>query len=162
MDTQKTNKAHATKELQVNRQKWSPVVWDAGWTSFPSTLIEHQKALGIDPIDMNILLHLAMYWWKRDTKPFPSKSTIADALGIHPRTVQKRMAAMESVGFVRREERRVPGQGSKTNLYHLDGLIEALRPFAQQKIDVRDARKKEDDARKRRKRPGGPDLKLVK
>ena len=35
-----------------------PVFFAAGWTMIPSTILEHQKALGLDPVDMNILLAL--------------------------------------------------------------------------------------------------------
>jgi len=54
-------------------------------------------------------------------------------MGITPRTVQRRIAAMERDGLIRREERRISKQGSKTNLYHFDGLIEAAKNFALEK-----------------------------
>ncbi len=33
-----------TNLLRVNEQKWSKPLMDAGWTAFPSTIIEEQKA----------------------------------------------------------------------------------------------------------------------
>jgi DNA-binding transcriptional regulator YhcF (GntR family) len=150
----------AAEALRVNEKKWTKLLMDAGWTCIPSVIIERQQALGLDPIDINILMHLAAHWWTEDNKPYPSKVTIAAALGVTPRTVQRRIAAMESAGFVRREERRIAGKGSYTNRYHLDGLIKAAQPYAQEKVEERAAR---DAARKQTvARKGKPRLRVVK
>ena len=69
------------KELQINAQKWTKPLMDAGWTVMPTVIFERQKALGLDALDVNILLHLAGYWWTPDNKPHPSKRTIAAAIG---------------------------------------------------------------------------------
>ena len=151
--------ATAAKEHRVNEEKWSKTLMDAGWIAFPSVFIERQKALGLDSLDINILLHLSMYWWTKDNKPHPSKKTIAEAVGVTPRTVQRRIAAMEKVGFIRREERRIAGKGSGTNRYHLDGLIKEAGPYAKEKIEERTRREQEDKARPGRK--GRPRLVVV-
>lgn len=149
----------AAKELRVNEEKWSPELMDAGWTAIPSVLIERQAALGLDALDINIILHLSSYWWTRDNKPHPSKRTIAEAVGKKPRTVQRRIAALEAAGLIRREERRIPGKGSQTNLYHFDGLIKAAKPYAKEKVIERTRRASEDKARVRRK--GRPKLMVM-
>ena len=59
----------------------------------------------------------------------------------------------------RGSERRIPGKGSKTNRYHLDGLIKEARPYAKEKLEERARRQKEDKARIGRK--GRARLKLV-
>ena len=115
--------------------------------------------MGLDATDVNILLHLASYWWTKDNKPHPSKKTIAEALCVTPRTVQRRIAAMEKAGFIYREERRIPSKGSRTNRYHFDGLIKAARPFAKEKLEERARREQEDKARPGRK--GRPRLRVV-
>ncbi len=43
----------------------------------PSIILEKQHALGLDAIDVNILLQLARHWWYRDNPPHPSKASIA-------------------------------------------------------------------------------------
>ena len=154
-----TKQSHAAKQLRVNEQKWSKTLMDAGWTAVPSVIIERQKALGLDPTDVNIILHLASYWWTRDNKPHPSKRTIAEALDVTPRTVQRRIAALEKAGFIHREQRRIRGKGSRTNRYHFDGLINAAQPFAKEKLEERARREKEDKARPGRK--GRPRLTVV-
>ena len=103
--TSAAKQSQVAKELRVNEQKWSKTLMDAGWTAFPSVIIERQKALGLDAMDLNILLHLASHWWTRDNKPHPSKKTIAAAMDVTPRTVQRRIATMQKDGLIRREER---------------------------------------------------------
>lgn len=151
MDTKTSSIAEADK-FRVNEQKWTKQLMEAGWTVIPNVFIERQKALGLHPIDLNILLHLAVYWWTPDNRPHPSKTIIADAINVTPRTVQRRIAALENVGFIRREQRRIPGKGSKTNVYHLDGLIKAANPYAIEKINYIKDHKDEQKKRSNRKR----------
>jgi DNA-binding transcriptional regulator YhcF (GntR family) len=132
----------------------------AGWTVLPNVLFERQKALGLDAIDVNIILHIASYWWTQEGKPHPSKKTIATAMGIEPRTVQRRIAALEAAKLIRREERRGSSNITQTNVYHLDGLIEAAKPYALEKIQEREAKAALKAARAARK--GKPTLALVK
>ncbi len=151
------------QSLKRNEEKWSKPLMDAGWIGFPSVIVERQLVLGLDALDLNILLHLANHWWTKDNKPYPSKKTIATALNVTPRTVQRRIARMEQDGLLRREERRIHGKGSRTNLYHLDGLIKAATGYAEEKLAKLKERKQEDEATPGRKgKPRIPRLKAVK
>ena len=152
----------AEEHLRVNERKWTPDLMKAGWTLLPNVIFERQQVLGLDPVDINIILHIASYWWTEDGKPFPSKVTIAKAIGIEPRSVQRRIARLEKDNLVRREERRIPGKGSKTNIYHLDGLIAAAQPYAAEKLAEREKRKAESEARAARKGKARTSLTLVK
>lgn len=148
------------KQLRVNEKKWTPALMKAGWTVLPNVIFERQQALGLSPLDINIILHIASYWWTESGKPHPSKVTIAKAIGIKPRSVQRRIAALEAAGLIRREERRISRSGSKTNIYHLDGLIKEAKPYALEKVQEREAKAAERDARAHRK--GKPHLRVVK
>src|SRR3546814_5995584 len=142
-------------ELRTNEKKWSKPLMDAGWTALPSVIIENQRQLGLSPLDLNIVLYLASKWWTAEGKPFPSKNTMAKAMNVHPRTIQKHIAALEAASYVRREERRTEA-GSKTNIYHLDGLIKDAKPFAEEKL----AEKKDKaELAKRRQNRRGADRK---
>lgn len=152
--------AAESAELKANEKKWTKALMDAGWTVLPNVLIERQKALGLDPLDMNILMHLASFWWHSSNKPHPSKKTIAEAIGVDPRTVQRRIARLEADGLIKREERRISNVGSKSNIYHLDGLIEAAKPFAKEMIEIKNTRMAAKEALRAKK--GKPKLKLVK
>lgn len=148
----------SSTDLRTNEKKWTKPLMDAGWTALPSVIIENQKQLGLSPLDLNIVLYLASKWWTAEGKPFPSKSTMAKAMDVHPRTIQKHVAGLEGAGYIRREERRTD-TGSKTNIYHLDGLIEAARPFADEKLaEMKD---KAELATRRQNRRGAPKLRLV-
>lgn len=147
-------------QLRENEKKWTKPLMAAGWTVLPDVIIQRQKALGLDPLDVNIILHLASRWWRADGKPFPSKKSIAAATGVHPRTIQKRIASLEAGGFIRRQQRRMKGgRGSDTNIYHLDGLISAATPYAEEIINARAA----DKARREKAaaKKGRPKLKVV-
>ncbi|WP_126174615.1 helix-turn-helix domain-containing protein [Altericroceibacterium xinjiangense] len=153
-----TSKTKASESLKTNERKWSKALMDAGWTALPSVIIENQRQLDLSPLDMNIILYLASKWWTAEGKPFPSKGTMAKAMQVHPRTIQKHIASLEAAGYIRREERRTP-QGSKTNIYHFDGLIEAVMPFAEEKIQ--ELHEKKERERNKQNRRGAPRLQLV-
>lgn len=139
--------------LRENEKKWSKTVMAAGWSAVPNILIEKQEALGLKPIEMNVILHLIQYWWFESNLPHPSVGTIAKALGVTDRTVQRTIKGLIELGFMEKEERRKTRHGSLTNLYSFNGLIEKLKPYAAEKITER--KKKEADEKERiaRKKP---------
>ncbi|MGR9438406.1 helix-turn-helix domain-containing protein (plasmid) [Rhizobium leguminosarum] len=142
-----------TEILKVNEKKWTKPVMSAGWSAFPNIIIERQRALGLEPLDINIILHLTQYWWTADNLPHPSVATIATAIGVTPRTIQKRIAALEKAGLMKREERRNTPRGSITNLYSFDGLIQAVTPFAKEKVEESKAKAEATKQRLARKKP---------
>lgn len=146
------NKAEA-ETLKRNEQKWSKILMQAGWNALPSIIIEKQEALGLDAIDMNIIVHLSNYWWNAERLPQPSVATIAKAIGVTERTVQKRITALVGLGLMSRQERRKTRFGSATNLYGFEGLIEAAKPYAVEKIAQREQRQQEERERLSRKKP---------
>jgi predicted transcriptional regulator len=152
MQMEETVKAKSpdVQALKQNEKKWTPTMMKAGWSAFPNIIIEKQRALGLDAMDMNILLHLVQYWWLEENVPHPSVATIADAIGVTPRAIQKRITALQAAGLITREERRHSKFGSQTNLYRFDGLIKACLPFAEEKIAA--AKKKAEDEKDRVKR----------
>lgn len=139
--------------LKQNEKKWSPTLMKAGWSAFPNIIIEKQRALGLDAMDMNILLHLVQYWWLEENVPHPSVATIAEAIGVTPRAIQKRITALQGAGLITREERRHSKFGSQTNLYRFDGLIKACLPFAQEKLEAAKKKAEENKERVKRKKP---------
>lgn len=139
--------------LKQNEKKWTPTLMKAGWSAFPNIIIEKQRALGLDAMDMNILLHLVQYWWLEENVPHPSVATIAEAIGVTPRAIQKRVTALQAAGLITREECRHSKFGSQTNLYRFDGLIAACKPFAEEKVAAAKKKAEEDKARVKRKKP---------
>jgi len=162
--TDATHKVHRTmaetvakttdeQKVKINEKKWSKPLWSAGWSGIPNIIIERQEALGLDPIDMNIILHLTQHWWRADNPPSPSVGKIAKALGLGPRTIQKHIKRLEDAKLIERVERRNGGYGSQTNLYKLDGLIAAAKPYAEEKLQEKDQKRKMSEERLARKKP---------
>jgi hypothetical protein len=141
------------EKIKVNEAKWSKPLMAAGWNALPSVIIEKQEALGLDALDMNIILHLSHYWWTPDNLPHPSIETIAKAVGVKPRTVQKRIKALHELGMIEREERRYTPHGSRTNKYGFKGLIAKATPFALEKIAEIEQRQQDKQERLSRKKP---------
>lgn len=137
--------------------KWSKPLAESGWTSFPNVIFERQQALQLTPLDLNILLHLAGNWWSPGSNPFRTKKSLALAIGVHPRTIQKRIEEMERWGYIKRIYRKAGVGDNLPNEYDLSGLIEKVRPFAEEKLAERAKREAEKTATITRKKP----LKLV-
>jgi len=141
------------ERLRRNEEKWTTVLMEAGWTVFPSIILEKQQALGLDPIDINILLQLARHWWYSDNPPHPSKAAIAKCLNVDRSTVRKHIARMERDGFISRATRFDANIGrQEPNGYRFDGLIAHATPFANEFIALREKQRKDQDARRSRKK----------
>lgn len=123
--------------VRENEKKWGKTLMDAGWTCIPSTIILRQRALGLDPVDMNIVLVIAAHWWKANQLAFPSKKLIADTIGKDPTTVRRRLAKLEKDGMIERILRPQPGGRHNSNEYRLTGLIAGAEPFAKEEIAKR-------------------------
>jgi len=125
------------KQLQA---KWGRDLLAAGWVALPSIILERQDALGLDAIDINIILHIAKHWFEAGNLPHPSKGSIAKAMQVTPRAVQKRIARLENEGFLRRIERRGPkgSKGSQTSEFEFTGLIEKATPHAIEAVQQRE------------------------
>ena len=124
--------------IKENEKKWGKTLMDAGWTCIPSTIILRQQALGLDPVDMNIVLVIAAHWWKADQLAFPSKKLIADTIGKDPTTVRRRLARLEKDGLIKRILRPQPGGRHNSNEYRLAGLITGAEPLAREELQKRE------------------------
>src|SRR3546814_13561392 len=110
----------SSADLRTNEKKWTKPLMDAGWTALPSVIIENQRQLMLSPLDLNIIVYLASKWWTAEGKPFPSKTTMAKAMDVHPRTIQKHIAAMAVDGTLSLAERRTE-RGTRNTIHHLSG-----------------------------------------
>ncbi|MFM9958519.1 MAG: helix-turn-helix domain-containing protein [Phycisphaerales bacterium] len=146
-------KPNPKQQLQRNVKKWTKPLMDAGWTCIPNVIIQRQHALGLDSVDLNIIAYLASLWWTDDNPPYPSVKAMATILQIKPRSVQRRIAALEANGFIRREARFDAVKGRTTNVYRLDKLIELATPYAQEELERRAKRKAENAETARLKKP---------
>jgi predicted transcriptional regulator len=141
------------RTLKENERKWTKPLMDAGYTVIPAVILDRQQALGLDPVDVNILLQLFTHWWKADNLPFPSKKSIAERIGKTEKTVQRRIARMERDGLMKRIPRRSAAKGQLSNIYDFSGLITAATPFANEAVERKTAIQTEAKTRAKRKRP---------
>jgi len=155
----KTTSTGAKEVLQENQKKWGGDLMKAGWTLLPNTIFMRQRALGLDSIDINILLVLLSHWWQADNLPFPSKKTIASAIGCDESTVRRRIKKLEAGKLIQRIVRPVEKDRNKTNQYDFSGLVQAATPYAQEELQAREANREERASRVKRK--GKPRLKAV-
>lgn len=125
------------KQLRANEAKWTPELMQPGWTIVPSVLMEHQRELGLNSVQFNILMQLAKHWWK-DSPPFVSKRTIARAMRVSARTVQRHLTALETAGLIHREVRYRRDGGRTSNRYVFDGLIAKARPYAAAMLEAQE------------------------
>lgn len=148
------------KQLRENEKKWSKTLMESGFTVFPSVILERQKALGLTPLEVNILLFLCTFWWTKDGRPRPAIGTIAEAVGRSPRHVTRIITGLVDAGLIERHQRSYKETGNLTNEYSFDGLIHEVMPFAKEKIEDREAKIAEKKAKTAKR--GKPKLRVVK
>lgn len=157
---QQTKPKEQEKQLRENEKKWSKTLMESGFTVFPSVILERQKALGLTPLEVNILLFLCTFWWTKDGRPRPAIGTIAEAVGRSPRHVTRVISGLVDLGLIERHQRSYKETGNLTNEYSFDGLIKEVMPYAKEKIEeskAKEAAKKAKTAKK-----GKPKLRVVK
>ena len=112
---------------KASEKKYGKPVMDLGFCIVPSLLMQAQARLGINPVQFNIIMHLADIWWDAAQRPWPKKQLLAERMGMSERQVQRQIAELESAGLVQRIERTRPGRGKTSNEYDLSGLVKRLK-----------------------------------
>ncbi len=137
---------------KMSERKWGREVMDArNFCIFPSLLLHAQARLKVSPTQLAILMHLIDFWWDADRNPFPRKALLAERVDLSARQVQRQIAELEAMGYVRRRERRSAVKGKMSNEYDMSGLVARLKEIAPE------FKAADDEARKRRlavARPG--------
>lgn len=139
--------------VKMSVRKWGTEVMAAGYTLIPNVLLERQRALGLDPVDLNILLYIISHWWTADSRAFLSKETIAAAVGRSARTVQRRVNRMKNDGILSTVARFTATGRRTANAFDLSKLATEAAPFAKELLADRKRRAEENKARRLRKRP---------
>lgn len=116
-----------SKVAKASEEKWGPAVMKLGFCIVPSLLLRAQRRLKLNPTQLAVLMQLCDYWWDSARKPFPSKESLAQRLGLSARQVQRHIADLEQAGLVTRIERRGSNGGKLTNTYDLSGLVSRLQ-----------------------------------
>ncbi len=135
-----------SSEVKVQKlsKRWSKGVIDSGWTAIPNVLIERQRALKLNPTEMNVILVLLKYWWTDGKSPFPSKSTIADFINRDLSTVRRTLKGLEDKKLIKRDARYFDKGGQTSNSYDLSGLVLELKKEAKKLSTIKKERKEQD------------------
>jgi DNA-binding MarR family transcriptional regulator len=144
--------ADGLDRLRRNEKKWTRPLMNAGWLTVPEVLLRYQLELKLDPVDVNILFHLASYWWYAHNLPHPSKKTLAGRMGVDPSTIRRHIAKMEKRGLIKRNARYGADKRREANDYDFSGLIKVATPFAKEMVEKKRQKKKEAAAKLTRKR----------
>lgn len=135
------SKAAKLVNLKENERKWGRKLWASGWVAIPTVIVRHQKKLQLDGVDLALVMQLLSYWWNHDSHPFPAMATLADSLGVHRSTVQRRLAALKQKGYVEPKGRHSTEHGGQTsNSYDLSGLAMAAESLAEEELAERELR----------------------
>lgn len=125
------------KKASSTERIWGKAVYGHGYAGIPSILIQGQRRIGLNPMQMNICIQLLDYWFDPARKPFPTKKDLAQRIGCTEKTIQNNIRALEKAGLVKRQLRRTAAGDWNSNIYHLDGLVakvQALEPeFTEEK-----------------------------
>lgn len=126
------------KAERESEKKWGKAVMDLGYSTVPSLIFRAQARLGLSPVQLTLLLHLADYWWKRAQMPFPSKATLAERMNLGPRQIQRYLTELEDGGFIQRVERYAGHKGQQSNEYNLNGLVKKLQKLEPEFSEVKE------------------------
>jgi hypothetical protein len=110
-------------EVPTLTKRWGDVALARGFTALPTSLLALQAHLKLDPTVMNLVMQLLRFW--RDDLPFPSQTTLARLMGINPRTVRRRVQAMQKNGHLEITH-GISTTGRPITRYDLRPLIRAL------------------------------------
>ncbi|WP_226635879.1 helix-turn-helix domain-containing protein [Brevundimonas poindexterae] len=122
---------------KASEKKYGKPVMDLGFCIVPSLLMQAQARLGINPVQFNIIMHLADIWWDAAHRPWPKKQLLAERMGMSERQVQRQIAELEDAGLVTRIGRTRPGRGKTSNEYDLSGLVKRLRALEPEFTDMK-------------------------
>jgi len=117
-------------KLKESVKMWGKPVIEAGFTIIPSTLLLKQDKLGLDAVDINILFHLMVAWWKKEKAPYLSKKTIAARMGVDPARYSGTSGRWRSLKSSNEASEGVQTRAARTNQYDLRLLADKLHPLA--------------------------------
>jgi DNA-binding transcriptional regulator YhcF (GntR family) len=131
------------KAERESEKKWGRAVMDLGYSMIPSLIFRAQARLGLSPVQLMLLLHLADYWWHRAQMPFPSKAALAERMGLSQRQIQRYLTELEKGEFIERVERFAGHKGQQSNEYDMTGLVKKLKKLEPEFSQVREQAKEQ-------------------
>ena len=120
-----TPRAKDTKAVQRAQdffaERFGEPLMEKGFVGVPITLVRMQATLGLEPLDFCIVVHLLSFWSPKSL-PFPSQKVLAKAIGVHIRTLRRRLRAMKASHLITMNKVRTKS-GRLRNEYDLGPLF---------------------------------------
>lgn len=133
----------AKKERQqASEKKWGKAVLGLGFSILPSLIFRAQARLGVSPVALLLLLHLADYWWQQERLPYPSKAALAERMSLSARQIQRYLTELEDAKLIERVERYAGHKGQQSNGYNLAGLVKKLKDLEPEFSEVKEQSKR--------------------
>jgi len=117
---------NATAPGSILQEKWGSAI-EGGFQLIPNVLIRAQKQLGLDAVDVLVLLNLNLHWWSPASLPFPRPAMIANRMGVSKRTIERRLQRLAENGFIERLPPIRQKSGPRVRPYRLTGLVKRLQ-----------------------------------
>lgn len=109
-------------------EKWGEETAKHGWVAVPTTLFFAQQTLGINALELNVLLNLIMHWWNKEKSPYPSQAAIARRMGVSVRTVQRTLDDLVEKQLIEKQRSSIHNPVFKgRNVYNLKPLVHHLK-----------------------------------
>jgi DNA-binding transcriptional regulator YhcF (GntR family) len=119
------------------------VVAAAGFQAVPDVLIFHQRDLGLSSEELNVILNIWVHWYAPERTPFPSAKTIGKRMGVSERTVERYLTKLRRKKFLKKTWNGRKRTRTKKG-HDLAPLIERLAPLAQERLQARQQRLREN------------------
>lgn len=100
--------------LRESERKWGKKAIAAGFSITPNVLLTKQHAIGIDCIDVVLILQIAKFWWRADKKPFPSQVQLARTMNTDLSTIKRHLKRLREDGLISwkgKKDENTGGQG---------------------------------------------------
>lgn len=143
------------------KARWGEKLASAGFSPVPSVFLRHYHKLRVCPgkrarklnsTEVMVIIHLAEFKWdERD--PWPSVGTIAERLGISPRSTREAMKTLEEADLLKRKLSLRGG----TSSYSFKGLIAKLEALLDEELankEKQEDQEEENPAKPRTKKAG--------
>ncbi len=116
--------------------KWGDAL-AMGFAVVPGALIRGQNKLGLDLVDLAVLLNIIIHWWTPGEWPYPQPRVIANRIGVSIRTVERHLESLERRGLLVRHPAEKSPDGLARRRIELTGLVSKLEGFARAGIAMR-------------------------
>lgn len=115
--------------------KWSAEIMEDGFTAIPNFLIDHMVDIGINPIELSVIIAIERHRFFGDTA-YPSNERISRITGYSPRHVSRITSDLQKRKLIKKIKRPY-----NSVLYDFKPLAKALKVY---KMQLKYERKKFD------------------